>query len=223
LAKKVLFFITVGIVLILSLALAGGAMAQSAVQMVCYYSGLFNLAQNSSFISIIYEPSSGAVYFERTISAGQSDPYNAITPVLVPITAVEDIYVDGLFAASYFAADPIWHMPFSDCVGGRIGDGRINDGPNELGAPLAAYCADGDIEVWEIDENAQGILGFTVSANEIDIALEEAASNGLPTLVGSGLGNSLYASPDGELAVMGPDFRDESKTYRFDFPGNRCG
>jgi hypothetical protein len=167
---------------------------------------------------------SGLVYFERTINGGQSNPYNAITPVLVPITAQEDIYINRVFFGTFFAADSIWRMPFTDCVGGRIGDGRINDGPRELGASLAAYCADGGgIEVWEIDESAHGILGFTASASAIDDALGDAASSGLPTLVDTGLGNSLYASSHGELVVQGPDFREPSKTYSFAFPGNRCG
>jgi hypothetical protein len=174
-------------------------------------------------VSIVYDPVSGAVYFERTVNSGETDPYNAIMPVLVPITAMENIYLDGVGPITFSAANPFLHFPMSDCVGTRIGDGRINDGPNELGAPLAAYCADGGIEVWEIDENAEGILGFTASASEIDAALSDAASSGVPTLVETGLGNSLYASPDGQLAVMGPDFRDGSKVYRFDFPGTRCG
>ena len=220
---KVVSMVAIIVVVVLSFAFAGGAMAQGGVEYVCYYSGLENVPQGLVMRSIIYDPGSGAVYFERAVNGGESDPYQAIMPVLVPITAVEEIYINGLGPAVFFAADPQWHMPFTDCVGGRIGDGRINDGPNELGAPLAAYCAGGGIEVWEIDENAQGILGFTASASEIDAALSDAASDGLPMLVGSALGNSLYASPDGELTVMGPDFRDASKTYRFDFPGNRCG
>ena len=220
---KIVSLLAVIMIVTLSLALAGGAAAQADVEYVCYYSGLPDVPQGLVMYSVVYDPISGTVYFERTVNGGETNPYNAIMPVLVPITAREDIYVDGFGFGVFFAADPQWHMPFTDCVGGRIGDGRINDGPRELGAPLAAYCAEGGIEVWEIDENAQGVLGFTVSASETDAALSEAASSGVPTLVGSGLGNSLYAAPSGELAVMGPDFRDASKTYRFDFPGNRCG
>ena len=210
-------------IVVLSFAFAGGVMAQGGVEYVCYYSGLPFIPQGVVIRSVIFEPSSGAIYFERTVNGGETNPYSTILPVLVPITAQENIYLNGAGPITFLASNPLYHFPMSDCVGSRIGDGRINDGPNELGAPLAAYCAGGGIEVWEIDENAQGILGFTVFASEIDAALEDAASSGVPTLLGSGLGNSLYASPDGELAVMGPDFRDASKTYRFDFPGNRCG
>lgn len=219
--NKMSYLTAVTVVLLLGLILVSTATAQATE--VCYLSGLYDIPVGSSVTSIIYDPGTLAVYFERTITSGQSDPYNALLPVIVPITAVEDTYIDGVYFASFLASDPIYHLPLSDCVGSFIGDGRINDGPNELGAPLAAYCAGGGIEVWEIDENAQGILGFTASTDEIDATLSVAASSGLPTLVGSGLGNNLYASPTGELAVMGPDFRDASKTYRFDFPGNRCG
>jgi hypothetical protein len=197
--------------------------AAAQVEQVCYMSGLDNVPPGWTMYSIVYDPTSGAVYFERTVTGGGTDLYQAITPILVPITAQEDIYVDGFGPMTFYAADPIWHMPFSDCVGGRIGDGRVNDGADQLGAPLAAYCKSGSLEVWDIGTDARGTLGFTASADEIDAGLADAAASGLPTLISSGLGNSLYATPHGNLALLGPDLRDPGKEYKFEFSGSRCG
>jgi hypothetical protein len=218
-SKKILVLCGVLALLVLSLTVVSTAAAQ--VQEVCYLSGLSGIPMGFTITSIIYDPVTLTIYFERTVNGGESDPYNALLPVIVPITGVEDIYIDGIYAVSFLVVD--YQLPISDCSGGFIGDGRINDGPNELGAPLAAYCGSGGIEVWEINEEAQGTLGFVASAAAIDEALADAASSGAPTLVGSGLGNSLYASPDGDLAVQGPDLREPGKLYSFLFSGNRCG
>jgi hypothetical protein len=134
-------------------------------------------------------------------------PQYGVTFTFAPYSA----YVGGLSA--------------DNCVGGRIGDGRINDGPSELGASLAAYCnADSGIDVYSIDKStSEGTLAFSVSADEIASALDSAASGGSSVLVGEGSGDQLWAAPDGTLAVIGPDLNGEGKTYRFDFAGDRCG
>ncbi|MBZ0297902.1 MAG: hypothetical protein K8L99_35435 [Anaerolineae bacterium] len=45
------------------------------------------------------------------------------------------------------------------CNGGRIDDGRVNDGPNQLAAPVAVYCAAPNIEVYKINaETGEGSL-----------------------------------------------------------------
>lgn len=219
--KKLVF--TLMLVSLFSSVFAVGVFAQSGVPTVCYLSGNNMVEQGVQLESFVYDPVTFEIYSHRIVYGGESDLYNAFTPVLVPVTAVEELYYDGFFFGYFEAANPLYQLPLSDCVGSRIGDGRINDGPDELGAPLAAYCADGSIEVWEIDTEAQGTLGFTASGADIDAGLSSAAASGLPTLIDSGLGNSLYASPEGELVVLGPDLRDASKTYQFAFSGTRCG
>ena len=223
--KKLGIVVGVAVVLILSLTVATATMAQ--VQTICYVSGFDYVVEGSYIISTIYDPVTLQVYFQRTVP-GSPDFRNALLPVRVPITAIEDIDVysnDGTYlgTSQYVVSDPQWHMPDSDCDGGRIGDGRINDGPRELGAPLAAFCSSSGIAVWDIDTEGHGTLGFTSTAAEIDAGLAAAASSGFPTLIGSGLGNSLYATPHGQLAVVGPDLRDTGKVYQFNFAGNRCG
>jgi hypothetical protein len=193
------------------------------VQTICYGTGYQDIPGDVEFRSVLYDPDTGVVYFDRTITP-QSDPYNGLTPVLVPITAWEDIYIDGSYWSTFSVElSTDFHLPLSDCSGGRIGDGRVNDGADQLGAPLAAYCKSGSIEVWDIGTDARGTLGFTASADEIDAGLADAAASGLPTLISSGLGNSLYATPHGNLAVLGPDLRDPGKVYKFEFSGSRCG
>ncbi len=105
----------------------------------------------------------------------------------------------------------------------QVGDGRINDGEDQLGAPLAAYCADGGITVWDIAEDGQGTLGFTAALENIHSGLEAAASTGENLLIGEGLGNSLYALPSGQLQFRGPDVREPGKTYDYLTDGAVCG
>jgi len=108
-------------------------------------------------------------------------------------------------------------VDFSVCASfGRIGDGRINDGGDQLGAPLAAYCAsDGGIAVWDISDVGEGTLGFTATGADISAALANAAQSGQNVLVGEGLGNSLYALANGNLMLTGPDVKEAGKIYQF--------
>jgi hypothetical protein len=55
-------------------------------------------------------------------------------------------------------------IPTSDnCDGGRIGDGRINDGASQLAAPVAVYCHAGNIDIYRIDaETGAGELVISV-------------------------------------------------------------
>ncbi len=214
----ILFSLTL---LVLTFAIAFPASAQ--VEHVCYTSGMDFIPPFMTIRSVVYDPDSGAVYFDRTVTGRPDEFTSGMLLILVPITAREDIYLNDFGPIVFYAADAMWHMPLHDCVGGRIGDGRVNDGADQLGAPLAAYCTSGGIEVWDIDTSAQGTLGFTAAADEIDAGLSEAAASGLPTLIASGLGNSLYATPHGNLALIGPDLREPDKTYHFEFPGSRCG
>jgi hypothetical protein len=142
-----------------------------------------------------------------------------------PNSTLQGIFLDFGITISYRLDTFFGVSSPNNCVGGRIGDGRINDGPNELGASLAAYCnGDGGIDVYAIDKStSEGTLAFTASADEIASALASAASGGSSVLVGEGLGDQLWAAADGTLAVVGPDLNGEGKTYRFDFAGDTCG
>lgn len=109
----------------------------------------------------------------------------------------------------------------SNCGGGHIDDGRIN--AYDLGAPLAAYCKAGGMEVWDIDNSGHGTLAFTVTADQIAAGLSDAAASGQNQLIGEGLGNSLYALPSNQLTLVGPDVKEPGKTYEFVAPGDVCG
>lgn len=120
-------------------------------------------------------------------------------------------------------------VPLSNCITetpsspiGSINDGRIN--AYDLGAPLAAYCtADHGMEVWDIDAAGNGALAFTVTQDQIVSGLNDASASGQNTLVGQGLGDSLYATIEGQLILFGPDLREPGKVYQFATTGARCG
>lgn len=125
--------------------------------------------------------------------------------------------------------DVDWLTPVEDCLKVpsvpliQIGDGRINDGANELGAPLAAYCSSEGITVWDIDEQGQGTLAFTATVGQINEALANALASLQNSLIAEGIGNSLYALSSNELAFVGPDLREPGKQYQFIAPVDVCG
>ncbi len=110
-------------------------------------------------------------------------------------------------------------VDYNLCVSqpGKINDGRIN--AFDLAAPLAAYCANGGIAVWDIDDQGQGTLAFTATAEQISAGLSTAASSGQNQLVAEGLGDSLYALMSNQIALFGPDVKESGKTYQFLAPG----
>jgi len=116
-------------------------------------------------------------------------------------------------------------LPLSRCVGAPFTDGRMNSGVDQQGAPAALYCSTGGgLEVWDIDpDTAQGTLAFSVSAAQIADGLSQAAAAGNSVQIAEGLGDSLWATADGGLAILGPDMREPGKIYRFDFAGDACG
>ena len=82
-----------------------------------------------------------------------------------------------------------------NCVGGSIGDGRINDGANQLAAPVAVYCTRGNLEAYKIDaETGRGDLAFQTP-------LVNGASQEGGTLLASGLGIELYWRADGKYQL----------------------
>ncbi len=114
----------------------------------------------------------------------------------------------------------------SACGGGdsgiaQISDGRINS--HDLAAPLATYCSDGGITVWDISADGQGTLGFTATQQQIADALAAAKSSGQNQLIAEGLGNSLYALSSNELTLVGPDVKEPGKTYTTILPAGVCG
>ncbi len=78
------------------------------------------------------------------------------------------------------------------------------------------------IAVWDIDDQGQGTLAFTASADEISAGLSTAASSGQNQLVAEGMGDSLYALMSNQIALFGPDVKESGKTYQFIAPGDVC-
>ncbi len=131
----------------------------------------------------------------------------------------------NLYTVLANAQQPGTNMPVNNCIGGFIGDGRINDGGDQLAAPLAGYCTDEDgIEVWDISADGVGDKDFTVTAADITAALALAAETTVNQIVGSGaLGNQLWALTSGELQFHGPGLPgEEGKIYDYIFAGDFC-
>ncbi|RMF80411.1 MAG: hypothetical protein D6737_08105 [Chloroflexi bacterium] len=116
-------------------------------------------------------------------------------------------------------------VALNNCVAGGVGDGRINDGPRQLGAPVAIFCGPlGSVAVWDINaETGNGTIAISATGTQIDTLLGAAAASGAPVLIGAGLGNELWASPDDFLAVIGPSLNEPDKLYRFNFAAETCG
>jgi hypothetical protein len=116
-------------------------------------------------------------------------------------------------------------LPLSRCVGVAFTDHRLNGGADQQGAPVALYCdGDGSVEVWDIDPGTgQGTLAFLLPAVQLTDGLSRAMLGDGSVKIGEGLGDSLWATPEGRLVVVGPDMREPGKTYQFDFAADTCG
>ncbi len=101
-----------------------------------------------------------------------------------------------------------------------IADGRTNG--TDLAAPLAAYCNDGGLAVWDIDAEGNGSHAFDVSAGDISAALEQAVALQQNVMVSEGMGNILYALMSNELALVGVE-PDTGKPYQHIMSPNVCG
>jgi len=218
-AKKALTVILLLALAASSLMSVEAAAAQATLR-VCYITGLENLPQGITVRTEVYD-GAGRLFFERTFRT-ESDNANGILPIMAPIDGYELVYFNGVLVAGFIVSD--WILPPDNCVGGRINDGRINDGNDHMAAPAVVYCLDGGgIQVFDVDlETSNGNLAFEVSGAEIANALISAASSGSSVQIRSGLDDSLWASPDNQLVLMGPDMREPEKTYTFAFSGSTC-
>ncbi len=88
-------------------------------------------------------------------------------------------------------------------------------------APVAAFCSDDGIEVYDII-NSSGTLAFSVSAQQLGAAINQAMNSNQTVLIGQGNGNSLYALSSRHLQLTGPhDTR--IGMYHYIFPADYCG
>jgi hypothetical protein len=175
----------------------------------------------SSTVDLYDTPATAQYSTTLTLQPGQSG--DARVSGFFPEAAVT-ITADSYGALTYVAEVFFDFAPDSECSGGgfgRINDGRVN--ALDLAAPLAAYCVDGGLAVWDIDASGQGTLGFTATKQQIADAVAGAKSSGQNALIGEGLGNSLYALSTGELSLIGPDVKEPGKTYTSILPANICG
>ena len=138
--------------------------------------------------------------------ADTGDPYYIPVDVFV-MTPDQFYYEDGRFRDISGDTSPV-----NNCIGGRIGDGRINDGGDQLAAPVAIYRTDKGIEVWKIH-------AFTGAGTEIIIATDEevaAAVGDTNMLIEEAQGVSLYRLTSGEFEVVASEWDGEPYTYIFE-------
>ena len=98
-----------------------------------------------------------------------------------------------------------------------IEDGRIN--AYDMGATVAGYCNVSEgLNVWAIDENGRGQVEFSVGAEQMRTALEQAVNGGANVQIAAGgRGTSLWALSSNQYQMM----RNDGYVYIFE-PG-RCG
>ena len=158
------FWLTISlVVIVLAAALAVPTAASAGSGVVCI--GFSVTLRNDST-----EPHTATVFYANLVDSSPLSPTATLTlnpretgvlRLFANVPTDVDFYLAGgpggltILGADYFGDV----APASDCDGGRIGDGRLNDGANQLAAPVAVYCLDGNIDVYRIDpETAQGSL-----------------------------------------------------------------
>lgn len=217
--------VTSMVVLVAMLTLASAASAQDDNRLVCYVLGYLDMPGFVELHAVVQD--GNTIYADRTFAPTNEEFRDATAYVLVPVAAVENgTLSNGITTFPYQFLVRDWlgtefQLPNDACIT-AIRDGRLNNGGDQLGAPLAAYCRNGGMEVWDISDTGQGTLGFTVTADEIAAGIASAMSSGQAVLIGSGLGNELWAGIQGQLVLTGPDMKEWGKTYTFAAPGNVC-
>jgi hypothetical protein len=101
-----------------------------------------------------------------------------------------------------------------NCTGGRIGDGRINDGGDQLGAPVAVYRTDQGIEIYLIDpDDGHGDQIFVATDDEVVAVGDSPAEN---TIIDSASGVALYRLTSGEFQINATSFDGTPYSYIFE-------
>lgn len=100
-----------------------------------------------------------------------------------------------------------------NCLGGKIGDGRLNDGGDQLAAPVAVYDTDQGLDVYLINpENGNGDKIFTVTDAEVAGVGDAPTQN---TLLDGAKGVGLYRLTSGEFQINATNF--DGSPYVFDW------
>jgi len=168
---------------------------------------------------IIYNPRTGTSSGSGIFTYGFPGPINIGNAYGVPAgSMVGDIFVitaniyhpvtlDDTMSITVDCATglpPVAPVAAEPCL---IDDGRIN--PETCAGPVALYCTDDGLEVWDIDADGVGSLAFTFSGD-----FDTPAVN---TLLMSAGDIQLWALDSGEFQVNAD--QGEGKIYAFVFNG----
>ena len=126
----------------------------------------------------------------------------------------------GWFAITFFSAFGFNYeiltsgqIGLENCQGGKIGDGRLNDGSDQLAAPVAVYDTDQGLDVYLINpENGNGDKIFTVTDDEVAKVDDEPIIN---TMLDGAKGVVLYRLTSGEFQINATNF--DGSLYVFDW------
>jgi hypothetical protein len=104
-------------------------------------------------------------------------------------------------------------ITMANCDGGRIGDGRLNDGSDQLAAPVAVYDTEQGLDVYLINPtNGNGDKIFTATDEEVADVGETPGAN---TIIDSANGVALYRLASGEFQINATNF--DGSPYAFDW------
>ncbi len=143
------------------------------------------------------------VYATTALTLAPGETGTARATALIPASTT-GVVLSGTMVFAYLGGG-LHQADISACSSGvaEIADGRVNG--RDLAAPLAAYCENGGIAIWDIDAEGQGTHAFDVSAADISAALEQAVGSQQNVMIAEGMGNSLYALMSNELSLIGTE------------------
>lgn len=209
LSRKLIIFSVFAVIVISSLATVGSAAAATcaafAVNLRNDYS--IPLTANAFFVSLDdFSIVSNEVTL--TLQPGES----GILRLVASVPSL-NIFVGGgpggltIVGFDNFADG----ITTDNCVGGSIGDGRVNDGPNQLAAPVAVYDTDQGLDVYLINPaNGNGDKIFTATDAEVAAVGDTPSSN---TIIDSASGVALYRLTSGEFQINATNF--DGSPYAF--------
>lgn len=124
------------------------------------------------------------------------------------------------FAITYYSVPTLsfeiltyGQIGLENCLGGKIGDGRLNDGGDQLAAPVAVYDTEQGLDVYLINPaNGNGDKIFTATDEEVADVGDTPEVN---TVIDSANGVVLYRLTSGEFQINATNF--DGSPYAFDW------
>lgn len=209
LSRKLITFSVLAVIVISSLAAVGSAAAATCIAFAVTLRNDDTVAHTAVIFFISADdPSIVSNTNSLTLQPGETGLLRLVATM--PSTWV--FLGGGPGGLTILGADNFGDViTLDNCIGGSIGDGRLNDGPDQLAAPVAVYDTEQGLDVYLINPaNGNGDKIFTATDAEVAAVGDTPSSN---TIIDSASGVALYRLTSGEFQINATNF--DGSPYAF--------